>query len=71
MFSRGEFASESLAQHHALPCDDGSDPWRDFPLLALALPCEPDGTLHERTFPMWRGIVDGHGPMVLAIRGRE
>jgi hypothetical protein len=69
--SGSEFASKGLAQQHASPPNDGSDLGRNFPLFAHALPCKRDGTLHERTFPLWREIIDGHGPMVLAIRGQE
>jgi len=65
--SGSEFASEGLAQHHTFPRDDSSDPGRNTPLFAHALPCERDGSLHERSFTLRRAMVDGHCPMLLAI----
>ncbi len=65
-----EFAPKGLAEHRTSPRNDGSDLGRNFPFFAHALPRKRDGTLHERTFPLWRGILGGHGPMVLAIRGQ-
>jgi hypothetical protein len=60
--SGSEFASKGLAQHRTSPRNDGSDLRRNFPFFAHALSRKRDGTLHERTFPMWRGILGGHGP---------
>jgi hypothetical protein len=71
VISGSEFASKGLAEHHTSPRDDGSDLRRNFPLFAHAVPCERDGSFPERSLPLRHGMIDGHCPTVLAIRGQE